>query len=217
MKKLVIILMFLATSAYGRGGPKYAHNELSPKLDDEISNIYEDMAQNLYNGGRISSGTILNLTVSTLTYTTLSPSLKTITNWTSYTPTTSGLGTPVSVSYWWKQIGDTIYVRGLFALGTPTGAAITISLPNSTVIDTSKISSGAHSYLGTGRLVLNTAGPTTQTTSHMPNVFFDVVSSSVVFLAIQTGSQNFTKLVGTSLGVANDVLELEFSYPISGS
>lgn len=67
MKKLVIILMFLSTVAYGRGGPKYAHNELSPKLDDEINNIYEDMAEDLYDGGRISSGSIDFLTVSTIT------------------------------------------------------------------------------------------------------------------------------------------------------
>ena len=69
MKKLILILLFVCSTAFARGGPKYAYTDAH--LDDEINNIYEDMGNDLYNGGRISSGTISSLTVSTLTITTL--------------------------------------------------------------------------------------------------------------------------------------------------
>src|SRR6202012_4758518 len=59
--------------------------------------------------------------------------------WASYTPTIGGAGTPSNVKFYWKQIGDTIFVKGTFTTGTQSGNG-TISLPNSTSSNYSKIS-----------------------------------------------------------------------------
>jgi hypothetical protein len=57
-----------------------------------------------------------------------------ITNWASYTPTIVGFGTVANVSFRWKQIGDTVYVSGIFQAGTVTASTGSISLPNSFTI-----------------------------------------------------------------------------------
>lgn len=62
---VVSICLFITSSAFARGGPKYGYTD--PHLDDEINNLYENMSDDLYNGGRITSGTVVNLTFSTAT------------------------------------------------------------------------------------------------------------------------------------------------------
>jgi hypothetical protein len=101
----------------------------------------------------ISSGTITNATLGVSSMTTTLPmsarkitglangsvstdaaafgQIPTITNWAAYTPTIAGFGTVSSVSFRWKQIGDTTYVSGLFQSGTTAGTVASITLPNS--------------------------------------------------------------------------------------
>lgn len=66
-----------------------------------------------------------------------------ITDWTSYTPTFSGLGTTSSVTFFYKRVGDSIYIRGKATSGTTTASGMSMSLPSGLTIDTSKISSTA--------------------------------------------------------------------------
>lgn len=88
----VLLVLIITSSAECRGGPKYNHDAISPKLQDEIDNIYDDNKQDLYNGGRISSATITTLTVTTCTgcaaatntATTVNGAQKSVTN-TAYT------------------------------------------------------------------------------------------------------------------------------------
>ena len=58
--------------------------------------------------------------------------------WTSYTPTVSGLGTISSLSSQYRRIGDSLEVIFKFATGTPTATAVDISLPLGLSIDTTK-------------------------------------------------------------------------------
>lgn len=64
-----------------------------------------------------------------------------ISNWTAYTPTFTGFGTAASVAFFWRRNGDSIEIKGRFAIGTPTAVEARISLPTNVTSDTSKVSS----------------------------------------------------------------------------
>lgn len=54
-----------------------------------------------------------------------------ITDWQSYTPSsTQGFGTPTAFTLQWKQVGDSIKLRGGFTTGTCTAVEARVSLPN---------------------------------------------------------------------------------------
>lgn len=61
-------------------------------------------------------------------------------DWTSYTPTFTAFGTPISIACFYRRVGDTLEVQGRFTSGTPTGATAEVSLPAGLIID---------SYIGT--------------------------------------------------------------------
>lgn len=95
--------------------------------------------------------------------TTVSP----ITTWQSYTPTFVGFGTVTGISVFWRQVGDSLELKGGFTTGTPTATTLQISLPAGDVIDTLK--TGAEEVVGqfnrsaaaTGYSALATSSDTT--------------------------------------------------------
>ena len=52
-----------------------------------------------------------------------------ILDWAQYPPTFTGFGSPTAVSISYKRIGDTLYLRGAFTLGTTTSATASMTLP----------------------------------------------------------------------------------------
>lgn len=65
----------------------------------------------------------------------------TVGDWTSYTPTFgSGWGTNTNVSFFYKQVGDSLKVRGTFTSGTLVPGFLSISLPGGYTIDSAKVS-----------------------------------------------------------------------------
>ena len=81
----------------------------------------------------IAAGSNITVTPSGHTLTIASTGGTTITNWAAYTPIITGTGTATGVDFRWKQIGDTVYVSGIWISGTPSGT-FSISLPNSFTI-----------------------------------------------------------------------------------
>lgn len=135
----------------------------------------------------------------------------TITDWASYTPSFAGLGTVSSVGVFWKQIDKTIYVRGYCATGTVNGNAVTISLPNSTVLNTNHLPTSTASQLGMGNDI-NGGGARATLSS---NVMFGV-NSDTSHVYVSRGGQGggFTQDAGTTLFTSGDGFSFEFSYPI---
>lgn len=64
-----------------------------------------------------------------------------LTDWIPYTPSITGVGTATGVAFWWKREGDSLAIKGFFTTGTPTGASVTMTLPNGLAVDPSKFSS----------------------------------------------------------------------------
>jgi len=59
--------------------------------------------------------------------------------WTAYTPTIgAGVGTPTGVSFFYKEFGDHIKIRGTLTTGTVAGSYVTISLPGSYTVSAAK-------------------------------------------------------------------------------
>lgn len=51
-----------------------------------------------------------------------------VTPWVAYTPTFTGFGTPTGVSFFSRRVGDTLQIRGRFAIGTATATEARITL-----------------------------------------------------------------------------------------
>lgn len=216
MKKLLFILLFLSSSVYARGGPQYQHDKISPQLDAEINNIYEDMRQDLYNGGRISSATISSLTVTALNYTTLNPPItaSTVSIWTSYTPTITGCGTVTLLAFWYKQVGDTIFVQGGFRVATPTAASVSISLPASFPLSSSKVNGNVFPYFGFS-ITQNNGASAATTIGQVNPISYDGSTTTAVFWGTNTGSGAFVKVNGSTLYSGSEWIAQKFEYPIN--
>jgi len=62
-----------------------------------------------------------------------------ISDWVSYTPTITGLGTPASQSFYTRRVGDSRQVKFVLAAGTTTAELVSFTLPNNESIDSNKI------------------------------------------------------------------------------
>lgn len=69
-----------------------------------------------------------------------------VTDFSAYTPTFNGLGTPTNVSFFWKRVGDTLSIKGRFTTGTTTGVTTLFSLPPGLSLDSSKTSATLEAY-----------------------------------------------------------------------
>lgn len=90
----------------------------------------------------------------------------TISNYASYTPTFTGLGTVSGVNAEWRRVGDVVQVRGSFGCGTVAAAQVSISLPNSITQATNETSVvgqivGSNAPIAGARHVLSNAGTNT--------------------------------------------------------
>lgn len=86
--------------------------------------------------------TLKNLSILPSNYVYGSP----VTDWISYTPTFTGLGTVSSVSFYYRRNGDSIEIYGNFDSGTNTAVPARFSLPAGLSINTSKI--GLNTIIG---------------------------------------------------------------------
>lgn len=64
-----------------------------------------------------------------------------LSEWTSYTPSFTGFGTVSSSQFYWKRIGDSMVVNGIFTAGSTSATTAGISLPSGTSVSTSFITS----------------------------------------------------------------------------
>lgn len=73
----------------------------------------------------------------------------------SYTPTWTGVGTPVTPTLWWKRDNSEIVIWGTMKAGTVSNNALTFTLPSGLTIDTTKFASSTryHSF-GTAKRIL---------------------------------------------------------------
>lgn len=58
-----------------------------------------------------------------------SVSVPNLTAWQVYTPTFQGFGTPTNIEFEWRQVGESVEIRGKFTAGTTTAVEARVGLP----------------------------------------------------------------------------------------
>lgn len=114
-----------------------------------------------------------------------------ITDWQSYTPTITGAGTPTSVDFKWRRVGDSIDVFGTFTTGTVSASAAQFTLPF--VADGTKMST--YEYFGDGIRINATAS-----TRKRFKLLVSNGSNTVSYV-----SDDYTTAAGPASGLAGNV------------
>lgn len=132
-----------------------------------------------------------------------------ITDWVSYTPTFTALGTVTGINFQSRKVGDSLQVRGRFTMGTGTASQAQMTLGygggNANVtIDSTKLSNiqlvGMAGYSPAfGRTMYMLGEPSTN------YVTFSAQSAGV-----------FAQLSGSSLASSSEIISVEFQVPITG-
>ena len=152
-----------------------------------------------------------SIVVSPSTYTYATP----VTDWQSYAPTIAGAGTPTSVAFFWRRVGDSIQVKGNFITGTPSAVTATFTLPSGISADSVK-SAVNGDFQGTAMRAINATGSnrkrfvlqTHATTGNL--VYF---SNDDYTTAVQPG----TGILGNAAWAGSETISLFLSdVPIQG-
>jgi hypothetical protein len=137
----------------------------------------------------------------------LAPYSPIVSDWTSYTPSFTGFGSPTSVNVRWRRVGGNIQVQGSLTTGTTTATPGLIGLPAGLSIDSS-MSGG---YQAGGYLYQGSVGTQVQS-------IIATASATSVVVGLQDASHgainattNMSAVVGSSVAVS-----IEFTFPIQG-
>lgn len=145
---------------------------------------------------------------------------KTETDWTSYTPTIGGAGTPSGMSAFWRRVGSMLEAKFYFLPGTTSTDAATVSLPTGATINTSKILGDQVEIVGRSMAAATTTQTSFPATSVGPFVIsVDTGASTTVYVADVTDKDDglFTVRGGTTIwNSSGDVVSGYFRVPISG-
>ena len=144
-------------------------------------------------------------------------SIPTYTDWTSFSPTFNGQGTPTNVAFFYRQMGANIEVRGNWTTGTVTGDTFYISnLPVAINLIHVPTTGGQTALFGTCML-LHPSGVGASNFGNADNVklFTDGSDNAKIFGAIgYNGGGTFTKQTSSSTFYTNGYNACYFSYPV---
>ena len=132
-------------------------------------------------------------------------------NWTTYTPTFVGFGTPSNVYFEWRRVGDSIDIRGYFTSGTTTGVLPTMTLPASLNLNTTKIHdietgiNGLVANLGNwGRLDSITGIYSNSRKAGWMSAFTSSTGTDKMFFAVDSATTTFNNTNANSFFNATD-------------
>ena len=137
-----------------------------------------------------------------------------VTDLVQFTPTITGFGTPTSVSFYSRRVGDSLEVVGSFVSGTPTNVVAGISFGSggangNVVSDTTKVATSQS--LGTGVISLNNAS------------YFGLYpiaasgSQNYINIGVQSSTNGASvAAIGTSIALPGSTLSFNYKIPIVG-
>ena len=137
-------------------------------------------------------------------------------NWTAFTPEFVGLGTVTNARGFWKQVGDSMEIECSAISGTPTAVPIELSIPNSNLIELSKIdASGVRNQLGTANRLNGTTAINTQDNQSI--MFSDATDNTVLFVCRNSASDSaLDKTNGSGFIGNNETILIRATVPIAG-
>lgn len=118
-------------------------------------------------------------------------------NWISWTPAFTGLGSATNINFFWRRVGDTMEVQGIATAGTVTGSNVSFSLPNSLVTNGTVVKAlnagGDFSIVGVFGVKQNSTNFTAVLADAGDNlIFFGSGSAGGSSINVVTGSSGFT-------------------------
>lgn len=139
----------------------------------------------------------------------------TITNWAALASVTvTGFGTISNSTFKYRQVGDSIQVRGNFTAGTTTAVDAKINLPTITV-DTGKMASNINSPVGVWYNLTDSL-QTLYSTAGAGVLFFDQSDNTAIYCSSQTSGNGFVKSDGSAICTASTNFAFFFEVPITG-
>lgn len=131
----------------------------------------------------------------------------------AYTPTWTGVGTPITSTLWWKRDNSEIIIWGTMTSGTVSTNAITFTLPSGLTIDTTKFLSSpvrSHSF-GTGKRLLSDVAAFLNYNDAIRSGVFAVVynGSNTPQIADNSFSSTFGDVNGSTILSSGDSLNIE--------
>ena len=136
-------------------------------------------------------------------------------DWTSYTPTVTGLGTITGSSFKYRRVGGDLEVTGTFTSGTPTAVLGSFTLPAGLALDANRITI-ANTTASQGQSVGNFSGSTAA--YHAANIVTATGTSTALVYTSNTlnGAGFLTPSNGSSILSASEPASVYFKVPISG-
>ena len=131
-----------------------------------------------------------------------------VTGWQGYTPTFQGFGTPSNIEFEWRQVGESVEIRGKFTAGVSTSVEARVGLP------------GGLTSAGTGIIPsLSLAGDAVRTSSgttyFRSNILIEPSVSYVTFGSQTSTTGAITKAVASFVG-SSEQISITASIPCSG-
>lgn len=128
--------------------------------------------------------------------------------WTAFTPTTQGFGTTTSNECFHARDGEDMLIRCKFTAGTPTAVEARLTLPNGL---TSKSTATIPTIQNIGQWARGVASA-----SNYGGILIEPGVAHVTFGAVYAAAANpFTKLNGTGVVAAGDILNITARVPIA--
>jgi hypothetical protein len=141
------------------------------------------------------------------------------TQWQSYTPTVTGVGTPTNLSFYYRRVGSDLKIRGYFTCGTIAAASCTITLPSGLAIDSTFLTNNEKNQFGYYTVGQQAgAAPISNTNYTIGGIYNSFLSTSVVQLDGRSSQSNggSNDNATTFLSTSDTVLIEECSIPIQG-
>lgn len=129
-----------------------------------------------------------------------------VTDWQSYVPTFTGMGTVTVSSLQWRQVGSNVEIRGTWTTGTVTAVEARISLPNSY---------SSSSSVGTLELAGN-FGRGATVAAITERILIEASVTYMTFGIQSAAAVALSKGTGTAAFASATAYSLQASFPISG-
>lgn len=127
------------------------------------------------------------------------------TDWALYAATLTGFGTVSVQSVWWKQIGDSVAISGIFTSGTSTASEARVSLPGSFTVNGTKVP--ALRQAGTG--AASSTGAFFMATLMEPSVAY------ITFGLQASGRSALSKAAGNVVALSGDQVSINALVPVA--
>ena len=132
-----------------------------------------------------------------------------VTDWVSYTPTTSWPSNTIVVGKW-RRVGDSMELGVNIALtGVPTSADLTVNLPSGYSIDTSKLASSTFASLGTASIL------DSGTRIYLGEPVFENTTTLRIFHT-ESGNTGAVNQANPAVFTTNDNINILAKVPIQG-